>query len=490
MQILAIISIIFPIIAGIILFTLKLRNFRLRNMMYLTVILITSALILTTVLYSIFVEPVDVTLVTFSSFLGISFRIDTASAIFASIIAVLWPITTLYAFSYMEHEHARNRFYSFFTMSFGVVCGIAFAKDLFTLYLFYELMTLTTLPLVMHENDEKAKSAGKKYLIFSMIGASLIFIVLVFFINFGTTLNFAYGGIMDPVKILGFNNMIQVMAVLGFFGFGVKAAIFPFHSWLPSASVAPTPVTALLHAVAVVKAGAFGVMRVLYFCFGTDKLFDTPAQYIMIIFASITIIYGSATAFRCPHFKRRLAYSTISNLSYILLGFAILSPMGLTGGILHMIFHAVIKISLFFCAGAVLVKGKKEYVYELEGLNRKMPLTCTVFTIGSLGLMGIPPLACFISKFVIGSASAATGTWPGYFGGLALAVSAVLTVVYLSTCIIRFYFPMKGADLSSLERIEPMDKSMGFAMVFVTVAGIVLAFLSGPITHILERVFS
>ena len=489
MQIIVILSVIFPIAAGILLFALKLNNYRLRNMLYLAVVLITSGLIITAVLYSIFVSPVDVTLVKFSEFLGISFRIDTASAIFASIIAVLWPITIIYAFSYMEHEHGRNRFYSFFTISFGVVCGIAFAKDLFTMYLFYELMTLTTLPLVMHENDQKAKSAAKKYLIYSMIGASLIFIVLVFFINFGTTLSFAYGGILDPVKILGFNDMIQVIAILGFFGFGVKAAIFPFHNWLPSASVAPTPVTALLHAVAVVKAGAFGVMRVLYFCFGTDHLYGTPAQIIMIVFASVTIIYGSATAFRCPHFKRRLAYSTISNLSYILLGFAILTPYGLTGGILHMIFHAVIKISLFFCAGAVLVKGHKEYVYELEGLNRKMGLTCTVFTIGSLGLMGIPPLACFISKWTIGNASAATGTWAGYFGAFALAVSAVLTVVYLSTCIIRFYFPMKGADLSSLEKIEPMDKAMGFSMVFVAAAGIALAFMSAPITNILNSVF-
>ena len=209
----------------------------------------------------------------------------------------------------------------------------------------------------------------------------------------------------------------------------------------------------------------------------------------MILFAAITIVYGSAMAFRSPHFKRRLAYSTISNLSYILLGFALLSPAGMTGGLLHMIFHAVIKISLFFCAGAVLVKGKKEYVYELEGLNRKMPLTCFVFTVGSLALMGIPPLACFISKFTIGEASAALGNWAGYAGAAALAASAVLTVIYLSTCIIRFYFPMKGADLSSLERIEPMDRSMGFALVFVLISGIVLAFLSGPLTNVIGTIF-
>ncbi len=491
MQIIAILSIIFPIAAGLILFALKLADYHLRNRLHITVVIITSAMILVTVIYSAVKGPVDITLVSFGEdSLSIAFRIDAAGGIFAAISAVLWPVTTIYAFSYMEHEIGRNRFYAFFTITFGVVCGIAFAKDLFTLYLFYELMTFTTLPLVMHENDKKAKSAAKKYLIYSMIGASLIFIALVFFINFGTTLNFAYGGILNLEKVKDFAYMIQLIAILGFFGFGVKAAVFPFHSWLPTASVAPTPVTALLHAVAVVKAGAFGVMRILYFCFGADVLYGTPAQYVMLVFASVTIIYGSATAFRCPHFKRRLAYSTISNLSYILLGFALLTPQGLTGGLLHMIFHAGIKISLFFCAGAVLVKGKKEYVYELEGLGRKMPLACAVFTIGSLGIMGIPPLACFISKFTIGSASAANGTWAGYFGCVALAFSAVLTVVYLSTCIIRFYFPMKGADLSSLEKVEPMDGKMGFSMVFVLILGIFLAFLSGPLTNMLTGVFA
>ncbi len=485
-----ILSVFFPIAVGVTLFFLNLKNWKMRNLIDILAVSLTSVFIIVSVIRALTGEEsgTSVTLVRFSEMLTISFKIDRASCVFALIIAVLWPLTMIYSFSYMEHEKGRNLFYSFFTISYGVVCGIAFAEDLFTMYLFYELMTLTTLPLVMHDMDAKAKSAGKKYITYSMIGASMIFIVLVFFLNFGTSLNFTYGGILDPSKSALYTSMIQPIAVVGFFGFGVKAALFPFHDWLPSASVAPTPVTALLHAVAVVKAGAFCVLRILYYCFGTESLFGTPAQFIMILFASITIVYGSCMAFRCPHFKRRLAYSTISNLSYILLGFAIMTPEGMTGGLLHMIYHAAIKITLFFCAGAILVNAGREYVYELEGFGKRMPLMAAVFTVSAFGLMGIPPLACFISKFTIGSAAAALDNPAGYIGDAALIVSAVLTILYLTTIIIRFYFPMEGMPVAAPETVQAMDKRMSIPMVLITVLGVILALSSKGLFRFLNAI--
>ncbi|MEG2037989.1 MAG: proton-conducting transporter membrane subunit, partial [Ruthenibacterium sp.] len=350
---------------------------------------------------------------------------------------LLWPVTALYSFEYMRHEGSENRFFSFFTISFGVVLGVAFAENFMTLYLFYELLTLATLPLVMHTMDRKARYAGKKYLIYSLSGAAFAFIGLVFLLNYGTTLNFTYGGVLDAAKILGNERLLRQVFVLAFFGFGVKAAIFPFHGWLPDASVAPTPVSALLHAVAVVKAGVFAVMRLIYFGFGADFLRGSSAQSIAMAAAIVTIVYGSAKALRTPHLKRRLAYSTVSNLSYILFSFTLMTPAGLTGGLVHMVFHAVIKITLFFCAGAILYQTGKEYVYDLEDFGRAMPRVFAAFTVASFALAGVPPLGGFIGKWCIATAAAQTEMPLAYAGIAALILSTLLTTLYMMTVVVR-----------------------------------------------------
>jgi len=482
-------SIVYPLIAGAALLIWAPEDRKSRNDYVMRVVLLTSAMVIASVISTWF-EGADATalhVLRMSDKLTLAFRLDGASMLFGLIIGILWPVTTLYAFSYMEHEGHENKFFAFFIMTYGTVAGIAFSANLITMYLCYELMTLATLPLVMHEMDGKARSAGQKYIFYSMTGAAMIFVALMFLLEYGVSLDFVFGGILDHSRITGHESELLLVFVLGFFGFGVKAAIFPFHGWLPAASVAPTPVTALLHAVAVVKSGAFAVMRLIYFLFGTSFLFGTWAQYLVMLAAAFTIVFGSVSALRMPHLKRRLAYSTISNLSYILLAFTVMTPQGLLGGLLHMLFHAVSKITLFFCAGSILHHGHLEYSADMEGLHKRMPITCAVFLIAGLALMGVPPFGGFLSKWTIATAAASLGTWAGYAGMAALIVSAVLTTLYMLTPVIRFYFPVKGAPAMS-EQVHEADWQMTVPLVGLTVLLIALSLCTGIFTDVLAMI--
>ena len=428
------------------------------------------------------------TFLVFNDKLSLTLKIDGASMVFGTIVSVLWPVTTFYSFEYMKHEGMENKFFGFFTISFGVVVGVAFSQNFLTLYLFYELLTLATLPLVMHSMNDQARYAGKKYLIYSLSGAAFAFIGMIFLMNYGYSLDFTYGGVLDPALIAGHENILQMVFVFAFFGFGVKAAVFPFHGWLPDASVAPTPVSALLHAVAVVKAGVFAVMRLIYFGFGADFLRGTNAQTVVMIFTAITIVYGSARALRTPHLKRRLAYSTVSNLSYILFAFTLMSPEGLQGGLIHMVYHAVIKITLFFCAGSIIYKTHKEYVYELEGFGKGMPVVMASFTVSAFGLMGVPPLGGFAGKWAIATAAAASANPIAYIGAAALIISALLTALYMVTVIIKAYFPLHGYQGENLAHVEDPNKYMTIPLLGLSLGGIALGLCSAPLGSFLGLV--
>lgn len=481
--------ILFPMLAGGFLLALKPESGRARNIYVMAAALITSALSLAGIYLSYRSGgALACTLVRFSEHFSISLRIDGASMVFGSVVSVLWPVLTVYSLEYMAHEGSENRFFSFWLMSFGVVLGIAFAEDFLTLYLFYELLTLATLPLVMHSMDEKARYAGRKYVLYSISGAAFAFIGIVFLLNFGTTLNFTYGGVLDGALTAGNENTLLLVFICAFFGFGVKAAVFPVHGWLPDASVAPTPVTGLLHAVAVVKAGVFAVMRLIYFGFGTDFLQGTFAQYTVMAAAVITIVYGSAKALRTPHLKRRLAYSTVSNLSYILFAFTLMTPAGLTAGLTHIVYHAFIKITLFGCAGAIIIKGGKEYTYEMEGLGRAMPAILGAFTLSSVALMGIPPLGGFTGKWMIAAAAAALDNPVAYAGIAALILSTLLTTLYMMTIVVRAYFPVGEPDHEALARIHDPGGLMTVPLVSLAAAGVVLALCSNWLIGFLQTV--
>ena len=339
--------------------------------------------------------------------LDIKFRVDAFGIFFALTSSFLWIINSFYSIGYMRalKEHAQTRFYICFAIALSATMGIAFSANLFTLFVFYEMLTLCTYPLVIHKETPEAIKGGKRYLTY-LLGTSIGFQLFAIFLTYNAagTLEFSNNGILAGN---GSALLLTIIFILFIAGIG-KGALMPFHSWLPAAMVAPTPVSALLHAVAVVKAGVFTIIKIVLFVFGVDLASQLGLGLGLAYFASFTIIAASIMALRQDNLKLRLAYSTISQLSYIILGVALLSPDAITGGIMHIIIHAFGKITLFFTAGAIYVATHKTKISELNGIGKQMPFTMTAFTIASLSMIGIPPAAGFISKWylVLGSIEA------------------------------------------------------------------------------------
>ena len=428
------------------------------------------------------------TLVQFTGDITLSLSIDGMSTVFGGLVAFLWPLATLYSFEYMKHEENERIFFMFYTMTYGVTLGIAMAQNLVTMYFFYELLTLVTVPLVMHTLTREAILASRKYLYYSLGGAAFAFIGMVFMIVYETDVNFVFGGALDLVKIGDRTNILLLVYVLSFFGFGVKAAICPFNSWLPQAGVAPTPVTALLHAVAVVKAGAFAIIRLTYYCYGPDFLRGTWAQNVVLVAVIFTIVYGCSRAIKETHLKRRLAYSTISNLSYVLFGAALMTPLGLVGALSHLMFHAFMKICSFFCAGAIIYKTGRTYVHQLDGFGRKMPWVFGIFTVSAFALMGVPGLAGFISKWNLASAAVDTGDTLAYVGVAALLISALLTAIYMLTIVVRAFFPGEKISEEALLDVHDPNWYMIFPLLCFVVVMIYFGLYSGPFVEYLTAI--
>ena len=461
------IVILLPIFCGALVPVLPFKSRRQMEFYIETAVILNSIL----VVYMLFHRPDEVfTMFRLTGNLSISFRLDDLGTVFAAIVSLLWPLASLYAFEYMQHEGHEKVFFMFYTMTYGITLGIALSDDILTMYCFYEMLTLVTLPLIMHTLSRNAILASRTYLYYSLGGAAFAFIGMIFILIYGDNSQFIPGGVLNLVKIGNKGNTLLLVYVLCFMGFSVKTAMWPFGAWLPKAGVAPTPVTALLHAVAVVKAGAFAVIRVTYYSFGTEFLRGTWAQNVLMVFVIFTIVYGCSRALKETHFKRRLAYSTMSNLSYILFGVVLMSPAGLVGALSHMIFHAVMKISSFFCAGAVICKAEKNYIHELDGLGRKMPVVFTVFTISGLALMGVPGLPGFISKWNLAKAAVLDGGTLAIVGMGALLVSALLTAIYMMTISVRAFFPGKNFDYQKLEGVkDPGIQMLLPLLVFVAV---------------------
>lgn len=479
------IVILLPIVAGVLIPLLPFKN-RLQMMIYIEAAVVLNTLL---VLLALLWRPQEsLVVIRYTRNLSLSFRLDSLGTVFAGIVSLLWPFATLYSFEYMKHEEHEKVFFMFYTVTFGVTLGIAFAEDIMTMYCFYELLTLVTLPLVVHTLTREAILASRTYLYYSLGGAAFAFIGMVFILHYGMTPDFTPGGVLDAAKLGEHTNMLLIVYVLCFCGFSVKAAMFPFSGWLPKAGVAPTPVTALLHAVAVVKAGAFTVMRVTYYSFGTEFLRGTWAQYVVMGLTVITIVYGCSRAVKETHLKRRLAWSTVSNLSYILFGVTLMSPLGLVGALCHMIFHAVMKICSFFCAGAVIYKTGRNYVHELDGLGRRMPGVFTIFTVSALALMGVPGLCGFISKWKLVEAAVESRNPLAYVGIAALLVSALLTAIYMMTISVRAFFPGKNFDYSAVKDAQDPGWMMLLPLTLFVIAMFYFGLHSGPVIQALESI--
>lgn len=423
----------------------------------------------------------------FTHGLSVELRLDGVGSVFSALVATLWPLATLYSYSYMHGDKRVNGFMTCYTLTFSVTLGISFAGNLLTLYLFYELLTLATVPLVMHGMSDEAMYAARKYLYYSLGGAAFAFMGIVFLAFYGASLDFTpLAASVNSGMMFDHQDMMAVVYVMTFFGFSVKAAMFPFHGWLPTASVAPTPVTALLHAVAVVKSGAFAILRLTYFSFGTVFLMGTRAQDIVMLAAMVTIVFASTMAVKEVHFKRRLAYSTVSNLSYILLAATTMTHWGLMAAMAHMIYHAVTKCCAFFCAGAVMHQAKKNYVYELDGVGRKMPIIFGCFTVSAISLTGIPPLAGFLSKWTISSALLITpnGILPK-LGVCCLIYSAFMTAVYMLTVSVRAFQPVPTGQL---EGVRDPDWKMTVPIVALAVSIVLFGMFSQPLLTLLNEI--
>ncbi len=484
-KIMLIAVILIPVFTGVLVPVIPFKK-RQHMEIFLEMAVVINTILVWSLLYH---RPIDnFILAKFTGNLAIAFRVDGMGMVFAGIVSFLWPLATLFAFEYMTKEKHEKVFFMFYTITYGVTLGIALADNILTMYFFYELLTLVTVPLVMHTLTREAILASRKYLYYSLGGAAFAFIGMIFVIVYGTTTEFVLGGVLDLEKVGERANILLLIYVIAFMGFGVKAAIFPFNSWLPQAGVAPTPVTALLHAVAVVKAGAFAILRLTYYSFGADFLRGTWAQYLLMGIVMFTIVYGCSRAVKETHLKRRLAYSTISNLSYILFGAVIMTPLGMVGALTHMAFHAFMKICSFFCAGAIMHQTEKHYIHELDGLGKKMPWVFGIFTVSSLALMGVPGLAGFISKWNLARAAVESGNKMAYFGIGCLLISALLTAIYMLSIVVRAFFPPSDFDEKTIEGFS--DPNWKMLLPLFVFAAVIIAFglFSSPLVKFFEDV--
>ncbi|CDZ95108.1 complex I subunit 5 family protein [Pseudomonas saudiphocaensis] len=366
---------------------------------------------------------------------------DALSLLFVSLSSVLWALTTVYAIGYLEGSPLRSRFFGYFSLCVSATVGLALAGNLVTFLLFYEMLTLATFPLVVHRGTPESLRAGRVYLAYTVGGGALVLIGVAMLHSLAGTPDFrAAGYLLEQVEEHGL--ALQVAFVLLILGLGVKAALVPLHGWLPKAMVAPAPVSALLHAVAVVKAGAFGIVRVVYDVFGAEALSVLELNRPLLWLAAFTILYGSVRALQQQELKKRLAYSTISQVSYITLGVALLGPVAAVGGLVHLVHQGLMKVTLFYCAGNFAETLGIHRIREMDGVGRRMPWTMAAFSVAALGMIGVPPIAGFISKWTLGLGALEVGhDWVV----LVLLGSALLNAMYFLPLLWRGWFARPAA---------------------------------------------
>lgn len=422
--------------------------------------------------------------------LEIYFRLDNLGRIFTVIVTIVWILAGFYSLEYMKHEKEEKRYFGFYLMTYGVLLGLYFAGNIVTYYLFYELMTLLSMPLVLHSKTKEAILGGLKYLFYSLCGAYMVLMGLFFLGKYATTLHFTAGGVLSGELTAGDEKVLLVVVFFMILGFGVKAGMFPMHAWLPTAHpVAPAPASAVLSGL-IVKAGVLGIIRTVYFLFGESFIRGTWVQTVWLMLTLITIFMGSMLAYREKVMKKRLAYSTVSQVSYILFGLALLQPQAMTGALLHVVFHAFIKAGLFLSAGAIIYKTGKTNVDDMTGIGKEMPVTIWCYTIASLALIGIPPASGFISKWYLaqGALSSGTGifTW---LGPVVLLISALLTAGYLLPVTVKGFLPGADFDYENLQKKEP-NLWMVIPLLVLAALSLLLGVFPNPLTDYIQGIVS
>lgn len=421
--------------------------------------------------------------------IDIKFKADAFGVLFALGASFLWIFTTFYSIGYMRghKEHSQTRYFSYFALALSTTMGVAFSANLFTMFLFYEGLSIVTYPLVGHKEDAESLAGARKYVIY-LLGAAKVFLVaaIILTYNLAGTLEFTKGGLFPAAVQTAHPVLLSIIFLLFLFGFA-KCAIMPLHGWLPAAMVAPTPVSALLHAVAVVKTGVFTVLRVVLFVFGTDLLKNLGVNQIAIFLAAFTIIMASVIALSRDNLKARLAFSTVSQLSYIILGAVLLTPSSIIGGISHITMHAFAKITLFFCAGSIYVSAHKTEISQLSGIGKKMPWTMTAFAIGTLNMIGVPSVGGFISKWKLVVGSLETGSIVILS---VLLVSSLLNAAYFLPVVYKAFFEKENADEGHHAHHEDIKENPFMVVpLFLTAIGtIILGFYPDFVIHLATEV--
>ena len=480
-----ILSVLFPVLLGLL--VLLKREFPSRT----ALLTVTGAGLTVTALLAlaaVFGPERDLFLFSFGKNLDLYFHVDDLGRLFALVVNVVWVLTGFYAFEYMKHEREETRFFGFYVMVHGILNGLVFSGNMVTFYLFYELMTLLSVPLILHNRSKDAIKGGLKYLFYSLFGAYMVLFGLFFLNRYADSLAFLPGGTLNMGAVAGKEDLMLVVAFSMILGFSVKAGMFPLHAWLPTAHpVAPAPASAVMSGI-IVKMGVLGMIRVAYYLVGADFLRGTWVQTAWMTLSLITVFMGSMLAYREKVMKKRLAYSTVSQASYILFGLSLLQPAAMTGALLHVVFHAVIKSCLFLSAGAIIYKTGKTMVADLRGIGKEMPVTIWCYTFAAAALIGIPPASGFISKWYLATGALDSGIEVySWLGPVVLLTSALLTAGYLLPITVSGFLP--GADFAydKLEKTEP-KLTMLLPLLLLAAAAVLLGVFPNPLTGYITQI--
>ena len=423
------------LLPGVAIFLVKEESHVLRGVLNIAGALAKLALV-AVLIWGVSVGDVFESRLSIAPGLDLVLHADALSVLFVALSTVLWLVTTIYAIGYLEHSPNRSRFFGFFSLCVSATVGIALAGNLLTFVIFYEILTLATYPLVAHRGTPEATRGAKIYLAYTLAGGIALLIGAVWLRALIGPADFTAGGLLAAAPADLHPQLIAIFLLL-LLGLGVKAALVPLHGWLPQSMVAPAPVSSLLHAVAVVKAGAFGIVRVVYDVYGVGLAASLGLLTVLGAAASLTIIYGSLMALTQDGLKKRLAYSTVSQVSYIALGASILGPIATIGGVVHLVHQGIMKITLFFCAGNYAETLGVQNVSQMDGVGRRMPWTTLAFTVGALGMIGLPPIAGFVSKWYLGLGAVTAGQ---HWVLLILAASTLLNAAYFLPILYRAWF--------------------------------------------------
>lgn len=487
MSILLLFPVLLPLLAGAaVCFFPQFEDAKLRRTVTIAVLVATLALLVPVLLSG----EMTLTLFTLSADLPIFLHADTMGLIFACLMAFVWATVGIYSFPYMAHEGGEKRFYALYLCTLGALMGLCFAGSIITFYMFFEGMTLLTMPMVMHSGKKEAVSAGIKYLIYSILGASLVLLGVFVLAPYVKDFSFAAGGALDMEKVAGHEGFVLAFSFLMLVGFSAKAGLFPLHGWLPTAHpAAPSPASAVLSGV-ITKAGVLGVIRLIYCYLGVDFLAGTWVQTAYMCLTLLTIFTGSLLAYHEGHLKKRLAWSSVSQVSYILFGLSTMNPIGLAGAVLHAIAHSLAKDTLFMSAGAIIMKTEKTQVADLRGIGKKMPVTLACFTVASLSLVGIPPCMGFISKWYLAQGSlAASGVSAtlNVIGPVVLLISALLTAGYLFPVVIRGFITGHDENAQAVQK-DDAPLMMLIPLLVLVALSVVIGMFPGALIDLLTKV--